>query len=1613
MEANQEMRLTIHFAINVFSVPQIFFIPQPKHPPDGWITDIVMKSFVAMIFGVLMFKYLCRLYAILGLRFVRKTVRCTLNANWFVFLLKIGKIAAPSRFTCPFNIPVGISLYLSQFSIAKNIALQDLLIFFTKQDQFETADHFHDAKSGFESELFFFDAMDGYSDAGPFEATRLCDESRVRMAPVLPVSHALVSALATSGEEDTGGTSVATFDSASSFWVCDNSATGHICKSKSMFHGPLVPSVWTVSTATGYSEELLMGTVVLTLRCDEGIEHTFLLKDVVFMENSPVNILSTRRLSELFPDADGNIDKQGTGVSSFFDKHELIWNHKKHKCTFNTAISGLPECLFNTGYSNFVSYATKLSKHYDDSLSWAFTSETNVIEVSEGDLLDISVEKTIAFLEGMKLILNNGNGIKSVVKFIGVEFPGGTRQKCRVLNSDGTTDLVDPEMLHFLENPDIASIPQTSDDYCKECEVVSKEDLKGILEPQSLSPLQEEMMSYHLKLHHLPFPKLVELAERGEIPKRLATLKGRTPVCVACIFGTAHKKPWRTKSKKYNPIRRPEDDAPGKRISTDQLVSAQPGLIPQMSGFLTNQRIVGATVFVDHFSNHVFVYLMKDLTLAETLLAKDAYERFLNSVGVSAKAYHADNGRYADKGFVDNCRSQCQTITFCGVGGHHQNGIAERYIKSLTLGGRTLLLHAKRMLPEYISTMLWPFAIKCFEDRMNHLTCNKDGKTPYHLLAGLDTTELDVKSFHTFGCPCYVLDNRLQSGLTILPKWEPRARMGIYVGRSPAHASNVALILNPRTGHVSPQFHVVYDDDFTTVPYLRTGKVPPHWEKLIQQSAQFDRVDNQMDTWQSLKGDNVDDGDFTGDRNDTQPVIQQSNLNDPLNDTDDEVIANAAALSEEFVRSGYNFETTATQPGNESSDSVSVTQSQNSTSGSDNHADREGEESLPKKKVSFADEQSYAMPPAVDLNTSGLRRSRRIQELNKSQSPEPASRMAYVTKLKEKSKLGLALFGMFCTIAVHTSSTLSTTMRAPMKSTRDATSSMLSKTVESFHKVNTLYDGTLNCFSTAAMAAVSSNEVFTFKQAMNEDDGMEFVKAMVKEIKSHEDNEHWTMIERSKMPLGTKTIMSIWTFKRKRFPSGILNKHKARICAHGGMQTWGQNYWETYAPVVNWASVRLLLSIAKIHNLPSKGIDFVLAFPQADLEVPVYMEMPMGFVSADDKQRGKYVLRLNKSLYGLKQASYNWFEKLRSGLCDRGFVQSQVDPCVFFGDGCIVLTYVDDVIIIGDTTSKIDDLILSLHEGDEKFVFTDEGSIDKYLGVDIKKIDDTSFEMTQPFLIERITSLLGIDNGRTHDKHTPVGKPLLNKDLNGVDRKYTWKYRSAIGMLTYLTGSVRPEIQMAVHQCARFNNNPKRSHEQAVMRIGRYLLGSKDRGIVFSPDSTKGLEVFVDADFAGMWDPENATDADTVYSRTGFTIRYAGCPVFWQSKLQTEIALSTAEAEYIAMSQALRETIPLHSLMKEINGVFELYIPEPKFVLKVHEDNQSCIAMGKNPKFTPRTKHIAIKYHHFRKHVKTSSNKDGFIQIVYCPTHDQLADIFTKPTTDEIFFKLRKELMGW
>ena len=212
---------------------------------------------------------------------------------------------------------------------------------------------------------------------------------------------------------------------------------------------------------------------------------------------------------------------------------------------------------------------------------------------------------------------------------------------------------------------------------------------------------------------------------------------------------------------------------------------------------------------------------------------------------------------------------------------------------------------------------------------------------------------------------------------------------------------------------------------------------------------------------------------------------------------------------------------------------------------------------------------------------------------------------------------------------------------------------------------------------------------------------------------------------------------------------------------------------------------------------------------------------------------------------------------------------------------------------------------------------------------------------------------------------------------------------------------------MAVHQTARFSNNPMLSHEKSIMRIGRYLLDTRKRGNIYKPDKSKGLECYVNADFAGGWSQANADNADNVLSRTGYILMYANCPILWVSRLQMEIALSTAKAEYIALSQSLQDVIPLITLLKEINKVFPVQVKTPTFVCKVHKDNQSCITMATSQKFTPRMKHIALKYHHFRSHVK-----NGAIQISYCCTTEQKADILTKPLVDDLFFRLRYMLSG-
>lgn len=537
----------------------------------------------------------------------------------------------------------------------------------------------------------------------------------------------------------------------------------------------------------------------------------------------------------------------------------------------------------------------------------------------------------------------------------------------------------------------------------------------------------------------------------------------------------------------------------------------------------------------------------------------------------------------------------------------------------------------------------------------------------------------------------------------------------------------------------------------------------------------------------------------------------------------------------------------------------------------------------------------------------------------------------------------------------------------------------------------------------------ANNEAYHFHQAMQQDDREDFLQAMKDEIKAHEDNNHWALVLRSEIG-NEPTIKAIWSFKRKRRPDGSLLKHKARLCAHGGMQIHGVNYWDTYAPVVNWLSIRMMLTPSVIHQLYTTSIDFTLAFPQADADVDIYMELPLGCEITDD---GDYVCLLLKNLYGTRQAAKTWFEYLRDALMlpesqgGYGFQQSKIDPCIFYKDGVTVITWVDDCLIFTREKYLADDLIVNLKK---KFTLSEEDDVSAYLGVKMKFDEETGkVSMSQPFLTDRIIELLGDSVKDANVKDTPaVYKETLHKDELGPERKQSWKYRSAIGMLNYLAATTRPDTLYAVHQCARFPANPRLSHERAVKRIVQYLKKTRDKGIIMTPNKDKGIQCYVDADFAGGFSSETSEDPVSVFSRTGYVIYYYGCPLIWVSKLRSEISMPTVEAEYIALSQAMRDVIPLMDQIAEMDGIFNDKSPKPVLHCKLFEDNNGALELAKSPRYRPRTKHIAIKYHHFREHVKL-----GKVSINAIDTTEQIADIFTKGLPTISFDYLRYKLLGW
>ncbi|KAG7361859.1 integrase core domain containing protein [Nitzschia inconspicua] len=309
-----------------------------------------------------------------------------------------------------------------------------------------------------------------------------------------------------------------------------------------------------------------------------------------------------------------------------------------------------------------------------------------------------------------------------------------------------------------------------------------------LLSTKAATPTQQ-LLYWHHRLNHRSFSLLKSMANEGKLPKHLASADH--PRCAACEMATAHRKPWRNR-RAPSGLRKAKQ--PGQCISVDQLKSPIPGLMGQMKGIPTTKQFNYATVFVDHYSDMSYLVLQETDTADETLAAKHSFEAFARTHAIRIQHYHADNGRFAENIWTDDIQKQGQTMSYCGVSAHWQNGIAEKRIKDLQDLARTQLIHAKIRWPGVIDARLWPYALTTANNVYNQTGSvqKKTPKVPIQLFTDSDHQQ-PKSDFHTFGCPVFVLESDLQDGKKI-SKWEGRARLGVNLGPSPVHATNVSLL---------------------------------------------------------------------------------------------------------------------------------------------------------------------------------------------------------------------------------------------------------------------------------------------------------------------------------------------------------------------------------------------------------------------------------------------------------------------------------------------------------------------------------------------------------------------------------------------------------------------------------------------------------------------------------------------------------------------------------------------------------------------------------------------------------------------------------------------------
>ncbi|KAL1194917.1 Retrovirus-related Pol polyprotein from transposon TNT 1-94 [Cardamine amara subsp. amara] len=495
---------------------------------------------------------------------------------------------------------------------------------------------------------------------------------------------------------------------------------------------------------------------------------------------------------------------------------------------------------------------------------------------------------------------------------------------------------------------------------------------------------------------------------------------------------------------------------------------------------------------------------------------------------------------------------------------------------------------------------------------------------------------------------------------------------------------------------------------------------------------------------------------------------------------------------------------------------------------------------------------------------------------------------------------------------------------------------------------------------------------------MESDNSGKWSSAAEEEISSMDVNKVWDLVE---LPDGFKTVGCKWIFKTKRDSKGNIERYKARLVAKGFTQKDSIDYTETFSPVSKKDSLRIVLGLVAHYDLELHQMDVKTAFLNGELEEEVYMDQPEGFVATGKEN---LVCRLKKSIYGLKQASRQWYIKFNDTILSYGFVEVIVDRCIYMkvsgSKFAILVLYVDDILIDANDMGMLSDGKKYLSGN---FEMKDMGEASYVIGIEI--IRDRSqglLSLSQKGYINKVLERYGMANcsiGKAPiqkgDKFSLKQCPKNELELKEMERI---PYASVVGSLNYVQTCTRPDISFAVGVLGRYQSNPGMEHWKAAKKVLRYLQGTKEFMLTYRRSDSIEVVGYSDSDYAGCVDSRKST--------FGYLFLLDGGAISWKSGKQFVIATSTMEAEFVACYEATIQALWLQNFISGLGIVDSIAKP-----LRIYCDNSAAVFFSKNDKYSKGAKHMEIKYLSVKEEVQKRR-----VAIEHIRTDMMVADPLTK-----------------